>query len=165
HYHLDYLTPYWDPEGGFKLDATYATGIPIFGEKDPFNEVNAQFSTVKSVPDWFGLGQCHYLSWLFETRVAARIYGAIGLPNRGEYFTMGGGELFRGFDLAERQGNAVWVGSLEWRGGGGRGPGFSCLSGAARRARDYWAPGVVVGRAHSPSPSVLTPAAPPPPLP
>jgi hypothetical protein len=115
HYHLDYLTPYWDPEGGFKVDATYATGIPIFGEKDPFNEVNAQFSTVKSVPDWFGLGHNRYLAWLFETRVAARIYGAIGLPNRGEYFTLGGGELFRGFDLAERQGNAVWVGSLEWR--------------------------------------------------
>jgi hemolysin activation/secretion protein len=28
---------------------------------------------------------------------------------------MGGAELFRGFDLAQRQGSLVWVGSLEWR--------------------------------------------------
>src|SRR5262249_19684362 len=26
-----------------------------------------------------------------------------------------GSELFRGFDLAQRQGSTVWVGSLEWR--------------------------------------------------
>jgi hemolysin activation/secretion protein len=37
------------------------------------------------------------------------------LPTNGEFFSMGGGQLFRGFDLAERQGSAVWVGSLEWR--------------------------------------------------
>ena len=28
---------------------------------------------------------------------------------------MGGASLFRGFDLAERQGSVVWVGSVEWR--------------------------------------------------
>lgn len=107
HYHLDYLTPYWDPEGGFRFDATYANGLPIFGEHQEFNRVSAQFSTVKGVPE--GLG------WLSDTRVAARLYGAVGWPWNAELFPLGGSSLFRGFDLAERQGSMVWVGSLEWR--------------------------------------------------
>jgi hypothetical protein len=107
HYHIDYLTPYWDPEGGFRFDATYSGGLPVFGEPHPLNRASAQFSCVKGLPD--GLG------WLSETRVAARLYGAAGLPNNGEFFTMGGGGLFRGFDLAQREGNMVWVASAEWR--------------------------------------------------
>jgi hypothetical protein len=107
HFHLDYLTPYWDPEGGFALDSTYTSGLPILGEKQAFNRIDGQFSTVKGLPDWLGP--------LSQTRLAARIYGAAGLPSNGQYYTMGGAELFRGFDLSERQGNVVWVGSLEWR--------------------------------------------------
>jgi hypothetical protein len=107
HYHLDYLTPYWDPEGGFRFDAAYTSGIPILGEKQAFNRIDGQFSIVKGLPDWLGP--------LSHTRLAARIYGAGGLPSNGEYYTLGGGELFRGFDLSQRQGNVVWVGSLEWR--------------------------------------------------
>jgi len=107
HYHKDYLTPYWDPEAGYRLDATYATGIPIFGEQDSFNLWEGQLSFVKSLPDSLG--------WLSETRLAARVFAAVGLPTNGEYFPLGGGDLFRGFDLKERQGSLVWVGSLEWR--------------------------------------------------
>jgi hypothetical protein len=107
HYHIDYLTPYWDPEGGFRFDATYATGVPIFGEHEAFNRVDAQLSFVKGLPDWLGP--------LSDTRLAARVYGAVGLPTNGEYFPLGGGELFRGFDLNERQGSLVWLASLEWR--------------------------------------------------
>jgi hypothetical protein len=107
HYHKDYLTPYWDPEAGYRLDATYATGIPIFGEPQAFNLWQGQISFVKGLPD--GLG------WLSETRFAARIFAAVGLPSNGEYFPLGGGDLFRGFDLKEREGSLVWVGSLEWR--------------------------------------------------
>ncbi|HEY7428456.1 MAG TPA: hypothetical protein VH682_29760, partial [Gemmataceae bacterium] len=44
-----------------------------------------------------------------------RLYGAYGLPNYVEYFALGGSELFRGFSLAQRQGNLLWVGSVEWR--------------------------------------------------
>jgi hypothetical protein len=107
HYHIDYLTPYWDPEGGFRFDATVADGIPIFGEREGFERADAQFAMVKCVPD--GLG------WLSETRVAARVYGGVALPRQGEFFTLGGSQLFRGFDLEQRQGSLVWVGSLEWR--------------------------------------------------
>jgi hypothetical protein len=122
HYHLDYLTPYWDPEGGYRIDATYATGIPIFGEERPFNQVSGQASIVRAVPD---LGKAVPLlstgpmqpmfSWLTETRWAARLYAGAALPDDGQLFALGGSQLFRGFDLAERQGSLAWVGSLEWR--------------------------------------------------
>ena len=39
----------------------------------------------------------------------------MGLPSHGEYFAFGGGDLFRGYGLDQRQGNAVWIGSAEWR--------------------------------------------------
>lgn len=107
HYRLDYLTPYWDPEGGYRIDCTYANGVPIFGEEEAFNQLLGRVSAVKALPD--GLG---YLS---ETRVAAQLYGAIGLPDQRQYFSLGGSQLLRGFNLGQRQGNAVWVSSLEWR--------------------------------------------------
>src|SRR5216683_649783 len=107
HYHKDYLTPYWDPEAGYRFDVTYATGIPIFGAQEAFNAVQGQLSFVKTLPDWMG--------WLSETRLAGRAFAGVGLPDKGEYFTLGGGDLFRGFDLKQRQGSLVWVGSLEWR--------------------------------------------------
>ena len=60
-------------------------------------------------------GVASLLAYLAESRIAARIYGAGGIPDEVEYYALGGGELFRGFDQRERQGSAVWVGSLEWR--------------------------------------------------
>ncbi len=107
HYHLDYLTPYWDPEGGFRFDINGAIGLPIFGEQRPYERMDMQFSTVKSLPSWTGP--------LSDTRVAVRAYGAAASPSNGELYTLGGSTLFRGFDLRQRQGNLIWIGSLEWR--------------------------------------------------
>jgi hypothetical protein len=124
HYRLDYLTPYWDPEGGFLLDVTYQGGAAELKSYQELNELSAQFSTLFYIPDLTGGLEAFpavqsaarpALEWLADTRLAVRLYGALGLPTRGLFFTMGGGELFRGFDLAQRQGSAVWVGSLEWR--------------------------------------------------
>jgi hypothetical protein len=116
HYHIDYRTPYWDPEGGFLLDATYQTGIPIFGEHRAFNQVFGQFSYIKSMPELAGPEVlAPVLHWFSQTRLAFRAFGAGGLPDDGEYFALGGGLRFRGFDLAQRQGSVVWVGSVEWR--------------------------------------------------
>jgi hemolysin activation/secretion protein len=36
-------------------------------------------------------------------------------PDESEQFALGGATLFRGFDLAQRQGSFLWVGNLEWR--------------------------------------------------
>ena len=55
------------------------------------------------------------LDWLGDSQVVVRAYGAAGLPSRGLFFSLGGSDLFRGFDLSNRQGSAVWVGSVEWR--------------------------------------------------
>jgi hypothetical protein len=107
HYRVDYLTPYWDPEGGYRFDATYAQGLPISGNDEAFNQVTGRLSAVKWLPDWLGP--------LSQTRVAGQLYGAVGLPDRAQYFSLGGSQLFRGFDLAERQGSFIWVANLEWR--------------------------------------------------
>jgi hypothetical protein len=124
HYSVNYLTPYWDPQGGFQLDVTYAGGVVDAGGHDGLNLLNGQLSFVKCMPDldgwlanypgldpWLGPG----LRWLSDTRFAFRVFAAGGLPNRGEYFTLGGQDRFRGFDLEERQGSVVWLGSVEWR--------------------------------------------------
>ena len=36
-------------------------------------------------------------------------------PDQGQFFALGGGTLFRGYDLAERQGSALWVANAELR--------------------------------------------------
>ncbi|HEV2948647.1 MAG TPA: M1 family aminopeptidase [Gemmataceae bacterium] len=140
HYHKDYLTPYWDPEAGYRFDVTYATGIPIFGAQEAFNAVQGQLSFVKTLPDWMG--------WLAETRLAGRAFAGVGLPDKGEYFTLGGGDLFRGFDLKQRQGSLVWVGSLEWRVPLARGLKWDIIDHSAGVRNVYVAPFYDVGNAY-----------------
>jgi hypothetical protein len=120
HYSLNYLTPYWDPEGGFKIDATYSGGVVEFCKYQGVNLGTLEASTVKYLPDLSGLaGNGTHLEsalrWLSDTRVVGRVYGAAGLPNQGQYFPLGGSSLFRGFDQRERQGSLLWLASLEWR--------------------------------------------------
>ncbi len=115
HYHKYLLTPYWDPEGGLALDASFRGGVPVFGA-DGFQQAFGQVSWVKYTPDPFGwLEETPWLTWLAKSRWAFRLGGAIGLPDNGLFFTLGGGNFFRGFDLNQRQGSATWVGSAEWR--------------------------------------------------
>ncbi len=116
HYHKNLLTPYWDAEGGFATDVTYQYGLPIFGNQRTFQMVRGQLSTVKGmhkVKDWLGDGIIQ--NWLGETRWAYRIAGAIALPDDGQFFSLGGGDNYRGFSLADRQGSSYWVASVEWR--------------------------------------------------
>jgi hypothetical protein len=110
HYHINYLTPYWNPEGGFSADVSYAGGLEVPGVHESTfgsHQVLGQGTYVQALPD--GLG------WFSDTVLAFRIYGAFGLPSNVQWFALGGSELFRGFSLSQRQGNALWVGSLEWR--------------------------------------------------
>jgi hypothetical protein len=110
HHHINYLTPYWDAEGGFQIDTSILTGITVPGEHEGIRDaqmVTSQAAWVESMPD--GLG------WFSDTRWAFRLFGAAGLPARMQYFSMGGTDMFRGFDLAQRQGSLAWVGSVEWR--------------------------------------------------
>jgi hypothetical protein len=124
HYHLNYLTPYWDPEGGIALDLTYAGGNAKLAKNEGTNQITGQFSTVKSLPDlsghlddttWPGKVAEPFLRWLGDTRLAARAYGAVAWPQRGEFFALGGDPLFRGLSMGAREGSSVWLASLEWR--------------------------------------------------
>ncbi|HEY7427532.1 MAG TPA: hypothetical protein VH682_25085, partial [Gemmataceae bacterium] len=120
HYRKDYLTPYWNPEGGFRFDLWYEGGVAAQPATVGMQKLSSQFSIVKSLPDfseqvagvpWLA----DSLHWLGESRVALRAYGGTSEPNRGEFFSMGGSMYFRGFDLAQRQGSTLWVCSAEWR--------------------------------------------------
>ncbi len=115
HYHKNYMTPYWDAEGGIAIDLTYQQGLPIFGNTQQFNQVYGQAAMVKRMPQLAFLGDGPILSWLRETRWAFRLGGAAALPLDGEFFALGGGDQFRGYDLSQRQGSIFWVGSIEWR--------------------------------------------------
>ena len=116
HYHKNMMTPYWDAEGGYALDVTFQYGLPIFGTERDFQQLYGQYSFVKGMGgmrDWLGDGPI--VSWLADTRWAFRVGGAASLPTSGQFFALGGGDNFRGFDLYERQGSMLWLGSVEWR--------------------------------------------------
>ncbi len=124
HYRLDYRTPYWDPEGGFLVDAVYQAGVTEVAGYRGLQRATTELSYVRSLPDFTeylpdSVGGHDVLrpvcSWFGDTRLAVRAYGATSAPERGEFFSLGGSDLFRGFDLTERQGSTVWVGSVEWR--------------------------------------------------
>lgn len=124
HYRMDYRTPYWDPEGGFLFDFLYEGGIAELERRQGMQRFATELAAVKYLPDLSEiiepLPHLHealrpLLRWLAETRLAVHGYGAMGFPSRGEWFTLGGQRLIRGFDLAERQGSALWVASAEWR--------------------------------------------------
>src|SRR5207253_2088934 len=94
----------------------YQLGVPVCGAKHTTNQVNGQFSFVKTMPEWLGWTRAvPGLGWFMDTRLAMRAYGAAALPMDAPLFPLGGGSLFRGFDLRERQGNLAWVASAEWR--------------------------------------------------
>lgn len=120
HYRLNYLTPYWDPEGGFQLDGWYEGGMAELPEAVGLQKLSGQLSFVKYAPNLGehlpeGAPGRHVFDWLAESRFAFRAFGGTSAPARGEFFTMGGADLFRGFDMAQRQGSTVFVGSMEWR--------------------------------------------------
>ena len=124
HYRINYMTPYWDPEGGFQFDVAYEAGTALLNERETMQRVWTEASTVKYLPDISGLidkipGEHPWLNqfsyWFADTRIALRAFGGTSVPSYGQFFTMGGGEMFRGFDLAQRQGNTAWVGSIELR--------------------------------------------------
>lgn len=116
HFAMNYLTPYWDPQGGFNFDLTYAGGAVDTDRTHAAHQFIGDFSVVKELPNLSGHGVAEDVcDWLASSRLAVRGYFAGGIPDNVEYFPLGGGTLFRGYDQAERQGSVVWLASLEWR--------------------------------------------------
>jgi hypothetical protein len=120
HYRKDYLTPYWNPVGGYRFDVWYEGGGAFHPETVGVQKLSSQLSFVQSLPDYSAQVAgvpwlAGPLEWLGASRVALRAYGGTSQPGRGEFFSMGGSMYFRGFDLAQRQGSTIWVASAEWR--------------------------------------------------
>jgi hypothetical protein len=110
HWRLNLLTPYWDPECGIWVDLVYGGGIASFQLRDEgMNQLRMELAAVRKLPDWQMLGR------LADARVAIRGVTMAATPDHGKFFALGGGTLFRGFDLAERQGSLLWVVNTELR--------------------------------------------------
>jgi hypothetical protein len=107
HARLNLYTPYWDPECGVWADAMAAGGQAEFNGWKPMIQGRAELAAVHSLPEWTGP--------LRHARLAVRGLGQFATPEGGQFFALGGGTVFRGFDLAERQGSAMWVGNVEMR--------------------------------------------------
>ena len=106
-FHADSQLPYWDPDGGFRVDAEYEHGFRAFGDGASYDRITGQFGTVFRMPDGMG--------WVSETKIASRIGGGYGTDDNGEHFRFGGPGRFRGRNPNDTAGNAFWVGSVEWR--------------------------------------------------
>ena len=131
HFRANLYTPYWDPECGIWFDAQASVGqVRLPGSADPGSvavsaapgsaavpaassnwtdagQFRTELAAVHKLPDWTGPLQ--------HARLAARLVGMGALPDRGQFYALGGGTLFRGYDLAQRQGSSLWVGNLELR--------------------------------------------------
>ena len=106
-YHVDTQMPYWNPDTGFRFDAQFEHGFEAFGGGATYDRVEGQFAVVHRLPD--GLG------WLSESKVATRAAAGYGWDDSGEHFRFGGPGRFRGRRPADTEGNAFWLGTLEWR--------------------------------------------------
>jgi hypothetical protein len=107
HFRANLYTPYWNPECGFWVDLTAGVGavdMPLWRET---GQVRAELAAVKKLPDWTGP--------MRNARVAGRVMAVGALPDQGQFFSLGGGTVFRGYDMAERQGSMMWVANAELR--------------------------------------------------
>jgi hypothetical protein len=107
HYRLNLLTPYWNPECGVWADFMAGGGQVWMRDEGWTGQLRGELAAVKQFPDWSGP--------LRHARLAGRVLWMGSLPDQGQFFALGGGTVFRGFDLAERQGSMLWVANVELR--------------------------------------------------
>jgi hypothetical protein len=106
HARLNLYTPYWDPECGIWADVMAAGGQADFTNWKPMGQARAEIAAVHPLPELFDG---------FQPRLAVRGLGWYATPEQGQFFALGGSTIFRGYDLAERQGSMMWVGNVEMR--------------------------------------------------
>jgi hypothetical protein len=109
HYRLNLYTPYWNPECGVWVDAMAAGGSAEFADWKGMAQGRLELAGVHELPLPDCLGQLQHI------RFAGRVVALGAWPNYAQFYALGGGTLYRGFDLAERQGNALWVANAELR--------------------------------------------------
>jgi hypothetical protein len=107
HYRLNLYTPYWDPDRGVWVDLVAAGGVADLGPTRGTAQLRGELAAVRKFPD--GLGR------LSDAKAAGRVVAMGAVPDEGQFFALGGGTLFRGFDLRERQGSFLWAANAELR--------------------------------------------------
>jgi hypothetical protein len=107
-YRLSTLFPYWDPVEGFLIELTAEYGNTLLGSAFNYARTTAEFGIVRPVlPEGYG--------WFSANRIALRAYSGYGTPSTEPLFRLGGGRRLRALDLSTDLGNAVWLGTVEWR--------------------------------------------------
>lgn len=129
HFRANLYTPYWDPECGFWADAMVGVGEARMPSWLTTGQFRGELAGVKQLPDWAGP--------LRHARVAGRVVAMGALPDQGQFYPLGGGTLFRGYDLAERQGSVLWVANAELRYPVARDVQWDCLDHCIG-ARNVW---------------------------
>ncbi|MCS6864378.1 MAG: M1 family aminopeptidase [Gemmataceae bacterium] len=107
HLRLNLYTPYWDPECGLWADAVVAGGQAEFHAWKPMAQARLELAGVQALGEWAGPFE--------RVRLAVRGVSQFATPEPGQFFALGGGTLYRGFDLAQRQGSFLWVANVELR--------------------------------------------------
>jgi hypothetical protein len=106
-YHLSTLFPYWDPVGGYEVDATAEYGNSLLGSALNYERFTLEYGIVRSLPV-----SSDYWS---KVRIALRGYGGMGFPDTAPLFRLGGGRRLRALDLSQFTGSSVWLGTAEVR--------------------------------------------------
>jgi hypothetical protein len=106
HFRANLYTPYWDPECGLWFDAMAAVGQVRMPGWQNAGQFRTELAAVHRLPFCGPLG---------SVRFAGRVLAMGALPDQGQFFALGGGTLFRGYDLAQRQGSSLWVANAELR--------------------------------------------------
>jgi hypothetical protein len=107
HYRLNLYTPYWDPERGFWIDAVAGGGVADLGPTVGNFQTKVELAGVLALPERY--------TYLSRVKAAGRVVVQGAIPDQGQFFALGGGTLFRGYDLAQRQGSFLWVVNKELR--------------------------------------------------
>lgn len=106
-YHADSRLPYWNPDRGMALDATYEYGFQAFGDGETYHRAWGQVSAVHRL--------CHDEGLLGRSKLAGRLAGGLGAPSNGEHFRLGGSTRFRGQRSEDTEGSVFWLASAEFR--------------------------------------------------
>ena len=106
HFRANLYTPYWNPECGIWFDLSASMGEVKMPGWTNSGQFRTELAAVHKLP---------FCGPLENVRLAARFVGMGALPDRGMFFPLGGGTLFRGYDLAQRQGSSLWVSNVELR--------------------------------------------------
>ena len=98
HYHINLVTPYWNPEGGFMLDTTYAEGLPCWASTGPSrSSTRSCRSSRRSATCWASAKTSRSSAGWAIRDWRRGPTAADAIQDEAQIFTLGGGDMFRGY--------------------------------------------------------------------